>query len=79
MTRDRRPRQPWEQGGGIPGSLSGPPLPPEAFRESGGRRMPQRRHARKARASDRRAPAWLAPAVFGFVLLALIVTIIVTA
>jgi hypothetical protein len=79
MTRGRRLRQPWEQGGGIPGSLAGPPLPPEAFSESGGRRIPQRRHARKARPARRHAPAWLVPAIFGFVLLALIITIILTA
>ena len=79
MTRRRRPRQLWEQGGGIPGSLAGPPLPPEAFSGSGGRRIPQRRHARKASVGARRAPAWLVPAIFFIVLLALILTIIVTA
>jgi hypothetical protein len=79
MTRRRRLRQPWEHGGGIPGSLAGPPLPPEAFREHGGRRIPQRRHARKARVGGRRRPAWVVPSIFGFVLLALIITIIVTA
>jgi hypothetical protein len=79
MTRRRRPRQLWERGGGIPGSLAGQPLPPEAFSESGGRRIPQRRHARSARVGGRRTPVWLVPAVFAFVLLALIITIIVTA
>jgi hypothetical protein len=78
VIRRRRLRQPWELGGGVPGSLAGPPLPPEAFSESGGRRIPQRRHARKPRAGDRRAPAWLVPAIFAIVLLALIVTIIMT-
>jgi hypothetical protein len=79
MTRRRRPRQLWEQGGGIPGSLAGQPLPPEAFSESGGRRIPQRRHARKVRVGERRAPVWLVPVIFALVLLALIITIIVTA
>ena len=77
--RRRRLRQPWEQGGGIPGSLAGPPLPPEAFSGSGGRRIPQRRHARKPRGGDWRTPAWLVPAIFLCILLALIITIIVTA
>jgi hypothetical protein len=79
MMRRRRPRQPWEQGGGIPGSLAGPPLPPEAFRGSGARRIPQRRHARTTRSGGRQAPAWFVPAVFLCVLLGLIITIIVTA
>lgn len=79
MMRRRRPRQLWEQGGGVPGSLAGPPLPPEAFSGSGGRRIPERRHARKPRVGDRQTPAWLVPAIFSFVLLALIITIIVTA
>jgi len=79
MTRRRRPRQLWEQGGGIPGSLAGQPLPPEAFSESGGRRIPQRRHARKVPVGERRAPVWLVPVIFALVLLALIITIIVTA
>jgi hypothetical protein len=79
VTRRRRPRQPWEQGGGIPGSLSGPPMPPEAFSGYGGRRLPQRRHAREPRTSDWHAPKWLVPAIFLCILLALIITIIVTA
>jgi hypothetical protein len=79
VTRRRKLRQPWELGGGTPGSLAGPPLVPEAFSESGGRRIPQRRHARKPRAGDRRAPSWLVPAIFLCVLLGLIITIIVTA
>ncbi len=79
MTARRRPRQPWEQGGGIPGSLPGPPLPPEAFRGDGGRRIRQRRHARTPRSRDWRAPAWLVPAIFLCVLLALVVIIIATA
>jgi hypothetical protein len=79
MTRRRRPRQLWEQGGGIPGSLAGPPLPPEAFSGAGGRRLPQRRHARKPRSGERRVPAWVVPAIFICVLLGLIITIIVTA
>jgi hypothetical protein len=41
--------------------------------------MPARRHARRPRAGDRRTPAWLIPAIFLFVLLGLIITIIVTA
>jgi len=76
--RRRRLRQPWEQGRGMPGSLAGPPLPTEAFSESGGRRMPQRRHARKIGVGNRQTPAWVVPAIFSFVLLALIITIIVT-
>jgi uncharacterized membrane protein YdfJ with MMPL/SSD domain len=79
MTRRRRPRQLWERGGGIPGSLAGQPLPPEAFSESGGRRIPQRRHARNARVGGRRMPVWIVPVTFAFVLLALIITIILTA
>jgi hypothetical protein len=79
MTRRRRSRQPWEQGGGIPGSLAGSPLPPEAFSGVGGKRIPQRRHARQPRSGDRRTPAWLVPAIFLCVLLGLIITIIVTA
>lgn len=79
MTRRRRLRQPWEQGGGIPGSLAGPPLPPEAFSGAGGRRMPQRRHARRPRGGDPRIPAWLVPGIFLCVLLGLIITIAVTA
>jgi hypothetical protein len=54
-------------------------LAPEAFSGSGGRRIPQRRHARKANVHTRRVPAWLVPAIFFFVLLALVITIIVTA
>jgi hypothetical protein len=77
--RRQRQRQPWEQGGGIPGSLAGPALPPEAFSGDGGRRMPERRHARKPRVGDGQVPAWLVPAIFAFVLLGLIITIIVTA
>jgi hypothetical protein len=79
MMRRRRARQPWEQGGGVPGSLAGPPLQPEAFSESGGRRIPQRRHARKTRVGGRQTPAWLVPVIFALVLLGLIITIIVTA
>jgi hypothetical protein len=79
MTSRRRPQQPWETGGGIPGSLSGPPLPPEAFRGGGGRRIRQRRHGRPPRLRNWRAPAWLVPAVFLCILLALIVVIIVAA
>jgi hypothetical protein len=79
MTRRRRLRQPWETGGGIPGSLSGPPLPPEAFTGSGGRRIPQRRHARQPRTRDWHAPAWFVPAIFLCVLLGLVIIIIVTA
>ncbi len=79
MTRRRRPRQSWEQGGGIPGSLSGPPLPPEAFSGTGGRRLPQRRHARAPRVGGWQAPNWLVPTIFLCVLLALIIIIAVTA
>ena len=76
--RRRRLRQLWEQGGGVPGSLAGPPLPSEAFSESGGRRMPQRRHARRIGVGRRQTPGWVVPAIFSFVLLGLIITIIVT-
>jgi hypothetical protein len=76
--RRRRPRQSWEHGGGIPGSLAGPPLPPEAFSGDGGRRMPERRHARRPHVGDRRVPGWLVALIFAFVLLGLIITIIVT-
>ena len=79
MTRRRRLRQPWEAGRGIPGSLSGPPLQPEAFSGYGARRIPQRRHARQPRARNWHAPSWLVPATFLCVLLALIITIVVTA
>jgi hypothetical protein len=79
MTGRRRPQQPWETGGGIPGSLSGPPLPPEAFRGAGGRRIRQRRHARPPRVSGWRAPPWLLPAIVLCIVLVLIVVIIVTA
>jgi hypothetical protein len=79
MMRRRRARQLWEQGGGVPGSLAGQPLPPEAFSESGGKRIPQRRHARTARVGGRQTPVWLVPVIFAFVLLGLIITIIVTA
>jgi hypothetical protein len=79
MMRRRRLRQPWELGGGIPGSLAGPPLPPEAFSESGGRRLPERRHARRPRPGGPRAPAWVVPAIFLCVLIGLIITIVVTA
>ena len=79
MMRRRRLRQPWEQGGGIPGSLAGGPLPPEAFSESGGRRLPERRHARRPRPGGQRVPAWVVPAIFLCVLIGLIITIIVTA
>jgi hypothetical protein len=41
--------------------------------------MPQRRHARTPRLHNWRAPAWFVPAIFGCVLLALIVIIAVTA
>ena len=78
MMRRRRSRQLWEQGGGIPGSLTVPPLSPEAFSGFGGRRIPQRRHARRPRAGNRPTPRWLVPAIFAFVLLGLIITIIVT-
>lgn len=79
MTRRRRPRPPWETGGGIPGSLSGPPLLPEAFRGTGGRRIRQRRHARPPRGRDWHPPAWFVPAIFLCFLLVLIVVIILTA
>jgi hypothetical protein len=79
MTRRRPEPQPWERGDGIPGSLSGPPLPPEAFTGAGGRRIRQRRHARSPRARDWHAPAWLVPAIFLCILLALVIIIIVTA
>jgi hypothetical protein len=79
MMRRRRPRQLWELGGGIRGSLAGPTPPPEAFSEFGGKRIPQRRHARKPRVGERRVPVWLIPAIFACVLLGLIITIIVTA
>ena len=79
MTRRRRPRQPWESGGEIPGSLSGPPLQPEAFRGAGGRLIRQHRHARPARIHGWQAPAWLVPAVFLCVLLVLVVIIALTA
>ncbi len=79
MTR-RRPRpEPWERGGGIPGSLSGPPLAPEAFTGAGGRRIRQRRHARSARSGNWHAPAWLIAAIFLCILAALVITIILTA
>jgi len=79
MMRRRRPRQLWERGGGVPGSLTVPPPAPEAFSGFGGRRIPQRRHARRPSVGDRRTPRWLVPAIFAFVLLGLIITIIVTA
>jgi hypothetical protein len=79
MRRRRRPREPWELGGGIPGSLSGPPLPPEAFTGRGARILPQRRHARKPRTGDWHPPAWLVPGIFACVLVGLVITIIVTA
>jgi hypothetical protein len=78
MTNRRRPRLPWELGGGTPGSLSRP-LPPEAFTGAGARRMPQRRHARTPRLHNWRAPAWLVPTIFACVLLALIAIIVATA
>jgi hypothetical protein len=71
--------QPWERGDGIPGSLSGPSLPPEAFTGPGGRRIRQRRHARTPRSRDWHAPAWLVPAIFLCTLLGLLIIIILTA
>ena len=79
MSRRRRPRQPWETGGGIPGALSGPTLPPEAFRGTGGRRIRQRRHARPPRGASWHPPSWFVPAIFLCFLLVLIIAIIVTA
>jgi len=79
MMRRRRPRQLWELGGGIPGSLAGPTMPPEAFSGFGGKRIPQRRHARTPSVSERRVPVWLIPTIFACVLVGLIITIIVTA
>ena len=79
MTRRHRLRRPWEQGGGIPGALSGPPLPPEAFTGPGGRRMPQRRHARPANTDHWHPPAWFVPAVFTCILVGLIIIIVLTA
>jgi hypothetical protein len=79
VTRRRRPREPWERGGGVPGSLSGPPLAPEAFSGVGGRRIPQRRHARRPRVSAWRAPAWFVPAIFLAVLIVLIIIIAINA
>jgi|HubBroStandDraft_6_1064221.scaffolds.fasta_scaffold505124_1 hypothetical protein len=79
MSRRRRPRLPWEQGGGVPGSLSGPPLPPEAFTGAGGRRIHQRRHGRRPSSRDWHAPAWLVPAIFSCILLGLVIIIVVTA
>jgi hypothetical protein len=79
VTRRHRPRRLWERGGGIPGSLSGPPLPPEAFTGPGGRRIPQRRHARAPRLNGWHAPAWFVPAVFACLLLGLIIIIALTA
>jgi len=81
MTRRRRLRPLWRpraQGGTKPGSPSGPPLPPEAFTGTGGRRLPQRRHARPPWLRNWRAPAWLVPAIFACVLVGLIIIIIVT-
>jgi hypothetical protein len=79
VTRRHRPRRLWERGGGTPGSLSGPPLPPEAFTGPGGRRIPQRRHARVPRSTDWHPPAWFVPAVFACLLLGLIIIIALTA
>jgi len=54
-------------------------MPPEAFSGFGGKRIPQRRHARRPSVSERRVPVWLIPTIFACVLVGLIITIIVTA
>jgi hypothetical protein len=76
----RRPRpRPWERGDGLPGSLSGPPLAPEAFTGAGGRRIRERRHARLPRSRNWHPPAWLVPAIFLCILAGLIIIIALTA
>jgi hypothetical protein len=79
VTRRHRPRRLWERGGGIPGSLSGAPVPPEAFTGPGGRHLPQRRHARTPHMRNWHAPGWFVPAVVVCVLLGLVIIIILTA